>query len=141
MGGFIATEAGDDLLTEGADFLVTEDFVPEIVLLRGGPARKYVPEFDFRTLRAEFRKGDEYYVLQEIAEEARTAIGEERKPANAAALAREIKRQRDIRLTMDTVERLITRIRNDKAFRAEAARIAREKQQEEDDEAVLLLIH
>ena len=100
-------------------------------------------EFDFKTLRAEFRKsGDERVVLEEVIEAAETAIEDNTRVATAAQLAREIKRMREIRLSEVRVRNLITSIRRDAAFKAETERVKRQLEDDEDEEeSLLILVH
>ncbi len=116
--------------------------VPAIVT-RGGPPIRFRPlaEFDFKTLRAEFRKsGDERVVLQEVIEAAETAIEDNTRVISAVELAREIKRMREIRLSEVRVRNLITSIRRDAAFKAETERVKRQLEDDEDEEESLLIV-
>jgi len=111
-----------------------------IVVLRGGPPIRYVPEFDFRTLRAEFRNGDERVVLEEVVEATQQAIVEDKRAVSAIQLAKEIKRLHEIRLTEQRVRQLIDEIRKDAAFRAERKRLIAKKQDDEDEDETMLLL-
>ncbi len=112
-----------------------------VIIVRGGPPRRFIGEFDFKTLRTEFRKADERVVLEEVVEATSNAIDENKRVISAAQLAREIKRIHEIRLSETRVRNLITRIRRDADFKAEQERfVARKKQMEQDDDDEVMLL-
>ncbi len=114
---------------------------PLVIVARGGPPRRFIGEFDFKTLRTEFRKADERVVLEEVVEATSNAIDENKRVISAAQLAQEIKRIHEIRLSETRVRNLITKIRRDADFKAEQERfVARRKMEQDDDDEVMLLV-
>jgi hypothetical protein len=108
-----------------------------------GRPRRYWPsaQMELADLRANYRSSAEERVVAAVARIVEKAVEQERPLPKVAEMAREIRRLKAANMSTVRLRGLIDRIRSERAFQAEEARLRILKQQmEEDDDYTILLL-